>query len=136
VRRRNVNGKWSRETCYAVTSLTVTQASHTPLAAIIRGRWGIEDRLHRVRDIDFDEDRSQVRTGSGPRILASLRNLAITILRMAGARNIAAALRYHSRRPGRPLRTTMDRWAAGARPVRKESGVAAQVSRVRVGVGG
>jgi predicted transposase YbfD/YdcC len=45
-RRRKVKGKWSRETCYAVTSFTVTQASHAQLAAIIRGHWGIEDRLH------------------------------------------------------------------------------------------
>jgi predicted transposase YbfD/YdcC len=75
----------SRETCYAVTSLTITQASHAQLAAI-RGHWGIEDRLHWVRDLDFDEDRSQVRTASGPRIMASLRNLVITILRLAGGR--------------------------------------------------
>ena len=61
-----MSGTWSRETCYADTSLTVTQASHTPLAAIIRGHWGIEDRLHWVRDMAFDEDRSQVRTASGP----------------------------------------------------------------------
>jgi len=88
-----VSGKWSRETCYAVTSLTVTQASHTQLAAVIRGHWGIEDRLHWVRDTDFDEDRSQVRTASGPRIMASLRNLAIAILRLSGATGIAAALR-------------------------------------------
>jgi predicted transposase YbfD/YdcC len=107
VRRRKVNGKWSCETCYAVTSLTVTQASHAQLAAIIRGHWGIEDRLHWVRDTDFDEDRSQVRTASGPRIMASLRNLAITILRLSGATSIAAALRYHARRPARPLRTIM-----------------------------
>ena len=46
VRRRNVKGKWSRETCYAVTSLSITQASPGDLAAIIRGHWGIEDRLH------------------------------------------------------------------------------------------
>ena len=50
IRRRTVKGKWSRETCYAVTSLTVTQASPARLAAIIRGHWGIEDRLHWVRD--------------------------------------------------------------------------------------
>jgi predicted transposase YbfD/YdcC len=106
-RRRKVKGKWSRETCYAVTSLTVTQASHAQLAAIIRGHWGIEDRLHWIRDMDFDEDRSQVRTASGPRIMASLRNLVITILRLAGAASIAAALRYHARRPSRPLRTIM-----------------------------
>ena len=98
-RRRKMKGKWSRETCYAVTSLTISQASHAQLAAIIRGHWGIEDRLHWVRDMDFGEDRSQVRTASGPRIMASLRNLVITILRLAGAASIAAALRYHARRP-------------------------------------
>jgi predicted transposase YbfD/YdcC len=80
---------------------------HAQLAAIIRGHWGIEDRLHWVRDLDFDEDRSQVRTASGPRIMASLRNLVITILRITGAASIAAALRYHARRPSRPLRTIM-----------------------------
>jgi predicted transposase YbfD/YdcC len=106
-RRRKVKGKWSRETCYAVTSLSVTQATPGQLAAIIRGQWGIEDRLHWVRDIDFDEDHSQVRTAAGPQIMASLRNLAITILRLAGTTSIAAALRYHARRPARPLRTIM-----------------------------
>jgi predicted transposase YbfD/YdcC len=108
VRRRKVKGKWSAETCYAVTSLTVTQASPAQLAAIIRGHWGIEDRLHWVRDLDFDEDRSQIRTASGPRIMASLRNLVVTILRLAEATNIAAALRYHARRPSRPLHTIMN----------------------------
>ena len=97
----------SGETCYAVTSLTLIQATYAQLAAIIRGHWGIEDRLHWVRDMDFDEDRSQIRTAAGPRIMASLRNLAITILRIAGAASIAAALRYHARRPCRPLQTIM-----------------------------
>jgi hypothetical protein len=55
--------------------------------------------------MDFDEDRSQVRAAGGPRIMASLRNLVITILRLAGAASIAAALRCHARRPSRPLRT-------------------------------
>ena len=48
-RRRKVKGRWSRETCYAVTSLSVTQATPGQLAAIIRGQWGIEDRLHWLR---------------------------------------------------------------------------------------
>ena len=107
MRRRRLKGgsKWSAETCYAVTSLRPGQASAGELAAIVRGHWAIEDRLHWVRDMDWDEDRSQVRTASGPRVMAALRNLAITILRLAGATSIAAALRYHARRPGRPLRT-------------------------------
>ena len=107
VRRRTVKGHWSAETCYAVTSLSITQAAHAQLAAIIRGHWGIEDRLHWVRDLDFDEDRSQVRTASGPWVMASLGNLAITLLRLSGATSIAAALRCHARRPTRPLRTIM-----------------------------
>ena len=102
-----MKGKWSAEPCHAVTSLTVTQASPARLAAIIRGHRGIEDRLHWVRDRGFGEDRSQVRTASGPRIMASLRNLAITILRLSGATSIAAALRHHARRPRRPLQTIM-----------------------------
>jgi len=110
VRRRELPGKkkWSRETVYAVTSLTAVQASPAELAAIIRGHWMIEDRLHWVRDMDFDEDRSQIRTGSSPRVMASLRNLVLTILRLAGAISIAAALRHHARRPDRPLRTIMN----------------------------
>jgi predicted transposase YbfD/YdcC len=73
VRRRRPSGKkWSTETCYAITSLAVTQASPAQLAAIIRGHWAIEDRLHWVRDLDFDEDGSQIGTASGPRIMASL----------------------------------------------------------------
>ena len=110
VRRRKLGGKtkWSRETVYAVTSLTAIQASPAGLAAIIRGHQMIGDRLHWVRDMDYDEDRSQVRTASAPRVMATLRNLALTILRLNGRASIAAALRHHARRPGRPLRTIMN----------------------------
>jgi predicted transposase YbfD/YdcC len=108
-RRRPLTGKnskkWSTQTVYAVTSLTVGQARPAELALMVRGHWGIEDRLHWVRDMDWDEDRSQVRTGNGPRVMASLRNLAIAVLRLSGHASIAAALRYHARRPGRPLQT-------------------------------
>ncbi len=110
VRRRKLPGKkkWSPETLYAIISLAATQASPAGLAAIIRGHWVIEDRLHWVRDMDYDEDCFQVRTASGPRIMAALRNLAVTILRLAGHASIAAALRYHVRRPDWPLRTIMN----------------------------
>jgi predicted transposase YbfD/YdcC len=101
-----MNGtKWSTETVYAITSLTATQARPAELAAIIRGHWLIENRLHWVRDMDWDEGRSQVRTGNGPRVMASL---AIAVLRLTGQTSIAAALRYRARRPGRPLQTIMN----------------------------
>jgi predicted transposase YbfD/YdcC len=105
-RRRPLSSKkWSTETVYAITSLTPAQASPTQLAAALRGHWAIEDRLHWVRDVSYGEDLSQVRTASGPHVMATLRNLAISILRLAGATSIAAALRHHSRRPHRPLMT-------------------------------
>jgi predicted transposase YbfD/YdcC len=108
-RRRPLNSKkWTAETVYAITSLTAIQARPAELAAIIRGHWLIEDRLHWVRDVTCDEDRSQVRTANGPRVMASLRNLAITVLRLTGETSIAAALRHHARRPGRPLQTIMN----------------------------
>jgi len=106
VRRRRALGsrKWTTVTVYAITSLTAAQADPVLLARWLRGHWAIE-ALHWVRDVSFDEDRSQVRTSSGPQIMAALRNLVITALRLAGVTNIAAALRHHARDPHRPLST-------------------------------
>ena len=104
-RRRALTGrKWTTVTVYAITSLTGLQADPVLLARWLRGHWAIE-ALHWVRDVSFDEDRSQVRTGHGPQIMAALRNLVITALRLAGHTNIAAALRHHARDPQRPLAT-------------------------------
>jgi predicted transposase YbfD/YdcC len=93
------NGEATREPVYAITSLSPEQASPAELAAFIRGHWGIENRLHWVRDVTYDEDRSQVRTGNGPRLMAAIRNLAISIHRLAGATNIAHATRAAMREP-------------------------------------
>jgi len=67
------------------------------LLELSRGHWAIENRLHWVRDVTFDEDRCRIRKGAGAQVMASLRNLAISLLRMAGARYIAPALRACSR---------------------------------------
>jgi len=74
------------------------------LLSLSRGHWSIENRLHWVRDVTFDEDRSQVRKGMGAQVMASLRNLAISLLRMAGARYIAPALRHCARFGSQALR--------------------------------
>ena len=89
-------------TVYALTSLTAAQASPARLADWICGQWGIE-ALHHIRDVTFAEDASQLRTGTAPRAMASLRNLAIGILRRHGHRNIAAALRRNARDATRVL---------------------------------
>jgi predicted transposase YbfD/YdcC len=97
--------RWRTRIVYAVTSLTFAKASPARLADLIRGHWGIENGLHYVRDVTFAEDVSQVRSGAGPQVMAALRNLAIGLLCRAGPVNLAAALRYHSRDPHRPLAT-------------------------------
>jgi predicted transposase YbfD/YdcC len=96
-RVRSAHGqRWRTVAVYAVTS------QPGPLAGYVRGHWGIE-ALHHVRDTTYAEDASQVRAGTAPRVMASLRNLAIGILRLRGARNIAAALRRNARDATRPL---------------------------------
>jgi predicted transposase YbfD/YdcC len=97
--------RWRTVTVYAVTSLTHAQASPARLADLIRGHWAIENGLHYVRDVTFVEDASQVRAGTGPQVMACLRNLAVGVLRRSGPVNLAAALRHHSRDPRRPLAT-------------------------------
>lgn len=86
------------ETVYGITSLTTYQANPADVLAFNRGHWGIENRAHHVRDVTFDEDRSQVRTGSSPQVMAAMRNIAISLLRLAGWTNIKQATEKMSRR--------------------------------------
>ena len=67
-------------------------------------RQEIENRLHWVRDVTYQEDKSLVRTGNAPRVMASLRSLAISLLRLDGQANVAAANRRHARDPQRTLK--------------------------------
>ncbi len=96
--------KSTQETVCGVTSLSPQQASSAQVLGYNRGHWQIENRLHYVRDMTYDEDRSQVRRGGRPQAMATLRNVAISLLRLAGAENIAAATRYLGREQERPLR--------------------------------
>jgi predicted transposase YbfD/YdcC len=87
---------------YAVTDLPAVKASPAQLADLLRGHWRIENGLHYVRDVIYAEDASRIRTGTAPRAMATLRNLAIGVLRLAGITNIAAGLRHTGRHPVRP----------------------------------
>jgi Transposase DDE domain len=90
-------------TVYAITDLHVHQARPAHLAAWIRGHWTIENKLHWIRDGTYDENRSQIRTGTGPHIMATLRDTAIGGLRLTGVTTIAAATRHHARDSTPPL---------------------------------
>lgn len=103
--RRTVSraGQKTVEVAYVITSADYRAAPPEVLAAWVQGHWGIENRAHWVRDVVYDEDRSQVRAGSGPQVMATLRNTAISLHRLSGATSIAAALRHHAARTQRPV---------------------------------
>jgi predicted transposase YbfD/YdcC len=87
------------EAAYAITSLSPEQATPTQLLHAWREHWHIENKLHWVRDVTFDEDRSSVRSGNAPQVMAALRNTVIGLLRLLGAFNIAGACRYFAAHP-------------------------------------
>jgi predicted transposase YbfD/YdcC len=101
--RRHRGDRLHTEIVYAVTSLSATDAHPDQIATWLRGHWAIENRLHYVRDVSFDEDRSQTRTAGGPQVMATLRNTVISLLRLDDEPNIASARRHYARNPIRPM---------------------------------
>jgi predicted transposase YbfD/YdcC len=84
-------GKTSTEVVSLITTLPPAKASPQRLLELNRGHWAIENGSHYVRDVTFGEDRSRLRTGHAPHILAALRNLAITLIHRSGSSHIRAA---------------------------------------------
>ena len=79
---------------FCITSATKEKAdaAHCLRAAV--DHWSIENSSHYVRDETFDEDRSRIRKGHAPQVMATIRNLSIGVIRLAGRNNIAEAVRY------------------------------------------
>ena len=105
-RTRTIKSRKHVEVVHLICPLPMTDARPEVVAAWIQGHWGIESRLHWVRDVVLAEDRHQPRTGNGPQVTATLRNLAIGLIRLfhgAGI-SIASTTRSPSRRPKRPIR--------------------------------
>jgi predicted transposase YbfD/YdcC len=103
-RRRKQSGKHeTRESVYAVTSLDAHQASPADLATAIRGHWAVENSSHHIRDVTFAEDASTVHAATAPRAMATLRNLAIGVLKTLSADNIAKTTRAIRDDPQRAL---------------------------------
>ena len=92
-------GKVEAETVYGVTDLTPAQAAASARLAYVRGQWLIEHWSHGERDVLFDEDRSQVRVGGIPQVLAALRNTVIGLLRSTGEPRLAATTRRFAAQP-------------------------------------
>jgi predicted transposase YbfD/YdcC len=107
--RRTVTEKGTKtvEVVYLITSANNDDAPPQRLASWVQGHWSIENRLHYVRDVTYGEDGSQVRTGQAPRVMASCRNTAISLLRIDGWENIAAGCRHHARHPDHALKLAL-----------------------------
>jgi predicted transposase YbfD/YdcC len=102
IKRTVTNKRTGRCTCeiaYAITSLSPQRATPAQLLVVWREHWHIENKLHWVRDVTFDEDRSSVRAGTIPLVMAALRNTTISLLRLLGATNIARACRQMAAQP-------------------------------------
>lgn len=93
------DGQTTTENAYLVTSLTPEQASAQKLLELNRGHWAIENRLHWVRDVTFGEDASRARVGAIPQNVAAMRNVAISAIRLAGIKGVAANLRHFCSKP-------------------------------------
>lgn len=108
----NRNGKKILEVVYLITSADHTDAPPAVLASWIQEHWGLENRLHWVRDVTFHEDRSTVRTGNAPHVMASLHNTAIGLLRLTGWNNVAAGPRLvDGHMPDTGVRRERARWS-------------------------
>jgi hypothetical protein len=86
----------SEEVTYGVTSLGWEEADAAKVEALWRGHWGIENKVHYVRDVTFGEDASRIHVGHAPQVMAALRNGLLTLLRSTGVTNIADALRSYA----------------------------------------
>jgi predicted transposase YbfD/YdcC len=97
---RDLNGENPRtEVRFGVTSLTTDQARRARLLELSRSHWSIENKVHWVRDVTFDEDRSQVRRGAAAHVMASLRNISMNLFRLADCTNIAEGTRHVALHP-------------------------------------
>ena len=102
-------GVTTTEVHYAIASVGRDRADAARLMKWWRGHWGIENRLHWVRDESFGEDRCRVRTGNAPQVLAGVRNMIINWLRSHRTENIANALRKNAWNP-QPLFAKLGTW--------------------------
>ena len=101
-------GATSSEVTYSLTSLSPAEADSQRLMTLVRGHWEIENRLHHVRDLSWDEDRCRAHVGHLPRNLAAMTNAAISIVRYQGwFRYLPQAHRYYAHRQQAALRAVL-----------------------------
>jgi predicted transposase YbfD/YdcC len=103
-RQRIVKGKDAQETVYGITSLSPEQADASRLLSLTRAHWGIENRLHNVKDGAFTEDKIRVRDRVKAQCLAALRNTALALFRLVGCSNIVESMEIFAEDKDQALR--------------------------------
>jgi len=104
---------------YGITSLSPERADAKRLAAILRGHWGIENRLHWVRDVILGEDASRIRTGHAPQVRAVFRNVAVSLLGLLDYDSPSEGFRHFAWNPAEAIRIVTRRPKAAARATLK-----------------
>jgi predicted transposase YbfD/YdcC len=101
--------KTTTEVVYLITTLSPAKATPQRLLELVRGHWSIENRLHYVRDVSFREDRSRLRSGNAPQILAALRNLVIALIHRSGSSQITVTRQHFASCPHEALALLLSR---------------------------
>jgi predicted transposase YbfD/YdcC len=91
-RERTLDNKTTVEVVYGMTSLSADRADAAALLVHVRDHWKIENSLHYVRDVTFDEDACRVRSGSAPQVLAAIRNTVVHLLKDVEAKSYPEAI--------------------------------------------
>lgn len=99
MRESKKTGKTTEETVYGGHIQSEDEKSPQQILLESRSHWVIENREHYVRDVTFCEDKSKIRTGNGPHMMAILRNLALNIMRSRGIRNVREKIIEFSHSP-------------------------------------
>ena len=86
-------GEYTCEIAYGITSRTAEQADPENVLATNRGHWTIENECHYIIDWNYDEDRSRIRKGNGPKNITRLRRFAVGIIKAKGVRSVAQKMR-------------------------------------------
>lgn len=89
----------TREVVYGLTSLSPQTTSPQRLLQLLRGYWGIENGLHRRRDVTLREDATRATVGQAGHNLAILNNLTIALTLSNGHHNLPKAQRLFDAQP-------------------------------------
>jgi len=93
LRQRTIGGMTSQEEGYYLLSGRPTIER---FAGAVRGHWGIENQVHWVLDVTFNEDASRIRTGDAPQNFAVLRHIALNLLRHEASSGSIATKRFRA----------------------------------------